>query len=289
MSVPDYPLLLAPDLHVRAWGGSRLGDGVGEAWDLSVHAHGPSTVRNGALSGTRLSDVVEAHPEAFGGPVRLLAKRLDCKEALSVQVHPRTHDPKTEAWVVLEADPGAGVYHGFLGAPTRGEVRRAAEEGSLPSLLRFVAVERGDVVLVPAGTVHAIGGGLFLFEIQQSADTTYRLFDWGRGRELHLDHALGAAALDPREPRPAARPLDGGERLVATEHFTVDRVAGGEPVAIDPGGAWKAAFLAEGSAAVDGVPLGPGETVLVPGAAGVRTLEPAAACLLLLYGPVPPG
>ena len=91
-----------------------VGKGIGEAWDLSVHENGLSRIRNGALAGRSLAEVVAAEPEAFGGPIELLAKRLDCREDLSVQVHPTTGDPKTEAWVVLQAREGAGVYHGDI-------------------------------------------------------------------------------------------------------------------------------------------------------------------------------
>ena len=271
----DEPLLLEPHLAERVWGGGRLGEKIGEAWDLSVHENGPSRIANGPLRGKRLSDV---DPAVFGGPIELLAKRLDCSAKLSVQVHPRGE--KTEAWVVLDADEGAGVYHGFRAAAGRDEIRRAAEEGSLADLLRFVETPAGTCIFVPSGVVHAIGAGLHLFEIQQSADTTYRLFDWGRNRTLHLDEALDHADLAPVGPFPARR----GARLVTCDHFFVDRVAG--PRMLDPGARWVALLGVAGRGRLGNLEVAPGTTVLIPTGAGNRLFEPDGAdCRIMVYGP----
>ena len=254
---PSTPLRLLPHLAERVWGGSRLGQRIGEAWDLSVHPHGLTRIDGGGT----LRDAARA----WGLDVRLLAKRLDCAQTLSVQVHPQRLEPKTEAWVVLDSAPGAGVYHGFRRRVTKDEVRRAALEGTLPDLLRFVEVKRGDAVFVPSGTVHAIGAGLFLFEIQQSSDVTYRLFDWGRPRELHLDAGLDCAILEPGEWRP--RP---SRHLIECEHFTVDRARGG--ATLDPGPAWRAAL-----------DVASGATTLVVASAGPQRV--AGGAELLVYGP----
>ncbi|MHC4547674.1 MAG: type I phosphomannose isomerase catalytic subunit [Planctomycetota bacterium] len=276
---PDYPLRLTPHLAARVWGGQRLGPGIGEAWDLSVHPHGPCRIANGALRGRTLAEVSGAHPDAFGGPIALLAKRLDCARTLSVQVHPPAGDPKTEAWVVLDATEGAGVYHGFRRPVTREEVRGAGEDGSLPELLRFVRTKPGAAVFVPSGVVHAIGGGLFLFEIQQSADTTYRLYDWGRGRELHLEEGLACAELGTREALPAPR----NGRLVECEYFRVDRLAAAAPV--DPGPTWTALLVLEGSGRLGDVAAEAQQTVLLPAAAGPQRWTPEGASAVLVYGP----
>lgn len=283
----DYPLLLTPHLADRVWGGRMLGDGIGEAWDLSVHENGPSTITNGALSGKTLAEVSSASPADFGGPIALLGKRLDCAQNLSVQVHPKTGDPKTEAWVVLQAEEGAGVYHGFSQAVDPSTVRAAALDGSLPSLLRFLPVQTGQCVFVPSGTVHAIGGGLVLFELQQSADTTYRLFDWGReGRELHLDQGLACSDLVSVDALAVARPLtDGSLRLCACDYFFIDRVDAQKPVALDPGDTWVTVFLITGNARVGDLTLAPGATLMLPRAAGPASLEPIGACSALVYGP----
>ena len=284
MKRPDYPLLLKPHLAERVWGGLRLGRGIGEAWDLSVHPHGPSAIRNGPLEGETLAAVAEAHPGAFGGPIGILAKRLDCREPLSVQVHPP--EEKTEAWVVLEADEGAGVWHGFSRDVTREELEGAARDGAIEDLLRFVPARRGDVIFVPGGTVHAIGGGLLLFEIQQSADTTWRLWDWGRGREVHVEKAAGCADLVTRPPHPPYEPLPTfGERILRCEHFFVDRMSLDDAWELHPGDAWKAVFVLGGKARTSDAEVAKGETMLLPAAAGPRRLLPSPRCDLLLYGP----
>ncbi|MHC4933168.1 MAG: type I phosphomannose isomerase catalytic subunit [Planctomycetota bacterium] len=280
----DYPLLLAPHLAERVWGGDRLGAGIGEAWDLSVHPHGPCRIQNGPLRGKTLAEVSGASPEDFGGPIRLLAKRLDCEADLSFQVHPVKEDPKTESWVVLDAAPGAGVWHGFKRTVTPDELRAAAGDGSLPNLLRFEELSAGDSVFVPSGTVHAIGAGLFLFELQQSADTTYRLFDWGRGRELHLDQALASARLSRFEAQPAFEPGPVGRaRLVACEHFFLDRIEEPGNHRVDPGGSWVAALILDGGARTGDLELEAGSTLMVPAAAGTCNLHTGGAALV--YGP----
>jgi mannose-6-phosphate isomerase len=276
---PDYPLLLTPHLAERVWGGTRLGAGIGEAWDLSVHPHGPCRIANGALKGQTLAEANAAHPDAFSGPIRLLAKRLDCAATLSVQVHPIHGDPKTEAWVVLEAAEGAGVYHGFSRPVTVEEVGRTAADGSLPDLLRFVETPPPTAIFVPSGTVHAIGSGLFLFELQQSADTTYRLFDWGRGRELHLDQALACLDLEVHPPVPP--PRDG--RIVECEHFYIDRLT--TKATFEPHDAWTALLVVEGAGRLGDVSAQSHETVLLPAAAGPRDWTPDGPSTVLRYGP----
>jgi mannose-6-phosphate isomerase len=281
------PLLLSPSLAERPWGGTRFGPGIGEAWDLSVHPNGPSTVASGPHAGRTLAEVVGRRPGDFGGALDLLAKRLDCAANLSVQVHPRAHDAKTEAWVVLAAEPGAGVYLGFRGTPSREQVRAAALDGTLAELLEFVPLVAGDAVFVPAGTVHAIGGGLSLFELQQSSDVTYRLFDWGRtDRELHLDDGLACAELGPPPALPTAFAGPAGRsRLVACDHFVIDRVATGSPVPLDPGGRWIAALVTRGSVTVGEIDAPEGSTVLVPRSAGAVELVPSPDVDLIVYGP----
>ena len=290
MAKADYPLLLTPHLAERIWGGSLLGQGIGEAWDLSVHPNGPARVANGALQGASLSEVAATRAADFGGPIELLAKRLDCAQDLSVQVHPKQGDPKTESWVVLHADPGAGVFHGFVRPVEREEVKKAALDGSLPKLMRFVPVSEGDCIFVPSGTLHAIGGGLLLFELQQSADTTYRLFDWGRGRELHLDQGLACTDLTATEALSRPRILEPARtRLVECEHFFVDRVElDGAQLTLDPAGRWIAVLALHGQARLGDLDLMPGATAMIPAAAGPTTLAASGSGSLLAYGPGQP-
>jgi mannose-6-phosphate isomerase len=281
------PFTLTPHLAERVWGGGRFGRGIGEAWDLSIHPNGPSTISDGPHRGRTLAEVAVDHERDFGGPIELLAKRLDCAENLSVQVHPSTGDAKTEAWVVLGAEPGAGVYLGFAGMPTADEVRAAALDGSLPDLLQFVELVEGDVVFVPAGTVHAIGAGLALFELQQSSDTTYRLFDWGRtDRELHLDEAMACAVLGPPPERP--QPVAVGPsavRLVECPYFHIDRLEVADSIRIHPGARWTAIHGVSGRAQVGAVEVTAGKTAVVPSSAGPVVLQPSPHFVGLRYGP----
>ena len=212
---------LTPFLSERIWGGDRLtrygkdaaAGGIGESWELSFIDGCESTV-----AGTPVS---EHFPRSTWGTraqrferFPVLTKFIDAKDNLSVQVHPddtyalreEGSYGKTEMWIVLEAEEGAGLYLGFRETMTSEDVRRYAEDGTLENYLDFRPVTAGDVFFIPAGTVHAIGRGVLLYEIQQSSDLTYRLYDYhrrdaaGRLRELHVDRALRVSELCPYDP-----------------------------------------------------------------------------------------
>lgn len=262
-----YPLLLEPLLVPRIWGAGRLpalhglearaGEGsepIGESWLLCDE----NVVRNGSFAGKRVFEVVRALGEdllgaynvgSYGLKLALMAKLLDAADDLSIQVHPDDayaleheaatgHLGKAEAWYVMRGAPGARVVWGFAEDVTAQQVRDAVLRGDLERLLRSVPVAPGDVVVNPAGTVHAVGAGLLLFEIQQSSDLTYRLYDYdrrdagGETRRLHLDKALAVADLrasdlatiaGPEAPRDA--PAAPWRRLVTTPQFTLDALA----------------------------------------------------------------
>lgn len=211
------PLFLAPVFQERIWGGSRLAarfaydvpDGrIGECWGISAHPNGPSLVRNGPHAGRSLADVWQSDRSFFGGgPAEgqfpLLAKFLDADDWLSVQVHPDDEAAvelegvprgKAECWYVVEAAPDAQLV---LGHRAQGpeELAELIDAGRWDDLLVRVPVAAGDFVNVPSGTVHALGPGLLVYEMQQSCDTTYRVWDWDRRddedrpRELHLEKA----------------------------------------------------------------------------------------------------
>lgn len=264
--VDIYPLRLGVRFSRRVWGGDRLPrfldtqpaaagtDPIGESWLV----YADNEVLNGRFAGLRLQAVAQklgarlvgtASDARYGERVPLLAKLIDAADRLSVQVHPDdayalTHEAatghlgKSEAWYVLEAAAGAHVLWGFRHDVTPGEVRRAVADGTLPDLMNRVAVQPGDVVYNPAGTVHAIGAGILLFEIQQSSDLTYRLYDYqrldgsGHRRDLHLDRALQVADLSGGERAlHAARELaPGRRRLLSCEHFVMDALDLGVPV-----------------------------------------------------------
>ena len=204
---------LTPTLKEAIWGGTRLfdlgkGEGeslanIAESWELSF-VEGDESKIDGVPVGELLSRD-ELYSEDFGfGAFPVLTKFIDARDNLSVQVHPSDEYAlknegmygKTEAWYVVDCDEGAGLYLGFDKSYTKDEIREAVQSGEIEKMLSFKKVKAGDFFFIPAGTVHAIGKGVLIFEIQQSSTLTYRLYDYkrrdslGRERELHLDKAL---------------------------------------------------------------------------------------------------
>lgn len=261
------PLRPRPHLVRPPWGGRTLarelakGDDpaavIGESWEAW-----PDVLLD---DDRRLGDVAD---------FPLLVKLLDVRETLSVQVHPDDAaaarlegqpQGKTEGWVVLRAEPGARIAYGLRRELGEDELRERARSGEIEADLAWREVAPGDVIDVPAGTIHAIGGGVLLYEVQQPSDLTYRLYDWGRPRPLHLDKAVTVARRWPCEPTAAVRVVgEGREELLRTPWFVVERVAlRGERVAAG----WESLTVVDGVAEVDGEPVAIGETVmLAPGA-----------------------
>ncbi len=226
-----YPIKFKPRVKERIWGGHAIlekkGKAVsrldkdklyGESWDLSSVKGDVSVVANGMLKGNNLEEIIEVYMgelvgeqifERYGLEFPLLIKYLDCNDKLSVQVHPNDelamerHDSfgKTEAWYIADCQEGAAIYLGFKDLNiTREEYIAAVSESRLEALLNRVEVKKGDVFFIPAGTVHALGAGMQVVEVQQTSDVTYRIYDWdrvdasGKGRELHT--ALAVDAID---------------------------------------------------------------------------------------------
>lgn len=218
-------LLFSPDLHPVIWGGSRIpswkglppNDGIGESWEVCALPKASSIIQNTKFAGQRLCDVIAQHPveilgkavaEKYNNQLPLLAKFIDAKQDLSIQVHPndemasRLHHSfgKTEMWYVIDAAPGAFLYSGFKQPITPEEYKQRVADGSITDVLAKHEVKTGDVFYIPAGRVHAICSGVFLAEIQQSSDLTYRIYDYkrkdkeGNERELHTE--LASQALD---------------------------------------------------------------------------------------------
>lgn len=236
------------------WGGHRLRhwvqadfppeEKIGEAWLLSDHPHQSSVVANGPLAGMTLGHLIAERSEELLGwktdRFPLLIKLLDANENLSIQVHPddelaRTYAPKeggkTEAWYVLEADARAGIYLGLRPGAYHDLIRQAIAQATLPDRLLKYHPKPGDCYFVPAGTVHALGGGTVVLEVQQTSDATFRLFDWGRvgpdgkPRMLHIDEGLACVqdAL-PGAGLCAVREMeDHWTRHVDCSFFSVDR------------------------------------------------------------------
>ena len=219
---------------------------------LSAQPLHVSRVAEGPLQGSRLSDLwssraaqLAGQPHDPAGPFPLLIKFLDCRELLSIQVHPNDQIArdlgagelgKSEAWVVLDAEPAARIYAGLRQGTTRDDVQRQLDCGTLAESLHELSPRKGDCLFLPAGVVHAVGGGVLLAEVQQSSDATFRLFDWnrlgadGKPRTLHRNEALRSIDWTAGPVTPAVgSPLEGlapgnrGQRLVACPYFTLDR------------------------------------------------------------------
>lgn len=200
----------------------------------------------------------------------LLVKLLDTQQMLSVQVHPNDTDArmrvgaphgKAEGWVVLDADPGARIAFGLNRSLSEQQLREHALSGEIEADLAWIEPRPGDVIDVPPGTIHAIGPGLLLYEVQEPIDLTWRLYDWGRGRDLHLNHAVSVALRDPL-PTPFRAPQaisPGVERLLSTRNFVVERV---QLPAVRQG--WEAVTVILGSARVGNEILPRGSTVVLP-------------------------
>jgi len=320
-----YPLRFEPLFRRYIWGGRRLGtilnkpigpdEDYAESWEIVDHGQDQSVVACGELRGTRLGDLVANHGSALFGrhdPQRsfpLLFKFLDAARALSVQVHPddaqaaRLDPPdlgKTEAWVVIHADPGSLIYAGLRAGVDRKAFQAAVDAGRTESCLHHFPVQTGDCIFIPAGTVHALGAGLVIAEIQQASDTTFRLFDWnrvgpdGRPRPLHIQAGLDAidfsrGPVQPQIPQTTKSRLV--ERLVACSKFVLDRRQVREQVVM--GGDERFHLLAvlagrvELSGDPSGEPLACGQTALLPASAGATLAIPQGiATLLDIYLPL---
>lgn len=260
---PLYPLRFAPVYKHYLWGGDRFRalfrrsvpgreTAVAESWEIADHPHGESVIQNGPLKGYRLGDLVRQRPQSLFGPGRfdpqspptrfpLLLKYLDAVQALSIQVHPSDRlaremgledSGKTEVWVVVDAEPGSGLWLGTNRPMTKGELEDAVRRGETESVMNWIPVEVGDCFHIPPGTLHALGPGILVAEVQTSSDATFRVFDWnrvdaeGKRRALRLSEAiraLNASEAPARRQIPGATAFPNCERLVVEERFTVDR------------------------------------------------------------------
>jgi mannose-6-phosphate isomerase len=236
------PFKLAPYFRTRVWGFNDLspwydyktdGEPIGEVWLTGEMC----TAETGPLTGQSLKEITAAHGEALLGRGRageefpLLVKVLFPKEKLSVQVHPddalaqKYGEPrgKTECWYALDAQPGAEVALGIKPGTPLDEVRVAIEESRLEELLACVPVCKGDMIFVDAGTVHAIGPGAVLLETQQTSDLTYRMYDYGRPRELHLEKSFEAMRLTTGSGKMTPKNVNGHSILIDQKYFRVER------------------------------------------------------------------
>jgi mannose-6-phosphate isomerase len=317
-----YPLRFEPIYQYRLWGGRRLGDvltaplpsgPVGEAWILSDRDDHPSRVTDGPLKGQTVGQLLAQFSQPLLGKLAgrfrrfpLLLKFLDAHEMLSVQVHPSDakknllppgETGKTEAWVVVQAAPESRIYAGLKPGTTPDDLRRALTNGTVADDLVCFSPKPGDGVFVPAGTVHALGGDVVAFEIQQNSDVTFSLYDWdhvdaktGQRRPLQIEQALacvdfaedGAAGLVTpvvEATTPAER-----ERLFHCEHFWLWRLRGQSPFTVGAAGVPRILVCVQGAGQVEHVganyAVGKGDVLLLPAVVGECTFHPQGAVAL---------
>ena len=304
-------LQLNPEYRDYIWGGSRLKPGfapIAEAWVV----YAEDRVAGGPWAGQTLREIAgHSGPALLGQPVMqrtgaqfpLLIKLLDCAQWLSLQVHPndeqaeRLEGPgffgKTEAWHVLNAEPGAQLIAGLKPGTTADSLAAAIRGGTVIDRAQYLPVKAGDSIFMRPGTIHALGPGLLIYEVQQTSDLTYRVFDWNRPqtgrRVLHIDKSLAVAdpaAVGAVRPLPALAAND-CQTLVACPYFTLDLVvAESETMTLDTGGlTFHALTVIEGQAEVacgdERVMLQRFESVVVPAASRRYELRPITPCRVL--------
>ena len=253
------PFLLSPACKQTIWGGNLLKteynkhadfDNIAESWECSTHPDGISTVASGAFCGQKLSQVLQVHPEYVGShphtvcELPILIKFIDAERNLSIQVHPDDdyalkHENslgKTEMWYIVKATPGAQLIYGFNNDVNKEIISAALANDSIMKYLRKISVNAGDTFFIEAGTVHGIGAGNLLVEVQENSNITYRMYDYnrvddsGKKRELHLNKALSVASFkssnNPRQPMHIIKYSQGCARefLHRCQYFQVEKV-----------------------------------------------------------------
>lgn len=301
---PDVkqPFELLPLFRERVWGRSSLApffssspdkEPIGEVW---------FTFRDNPTSlGKSLGEVLTSYPGVLGsaadsnfpGVCPLLVKLIFTSERLSVQVHPddvyaREHHDclgKTEAWYIMDAQPPGEVAIGFKETLTPERFEESVKTGEIENLLEWRKVRAGDVVFTPAGTVHAIGAGLTVCEIQENSDITYRLYDYGRPRELHLEHGIKVSRLQPHDCESELVAVSPGrDSLLHCDYFRIERLRPEAPIEIpETPGYYLILICLKGEGTIAGVPFSPGRAWFVPAGAAKFPLDAAGSEWILTY------
>lgn len=328
------PLVFAPLFRSYLWGGRRLATKLGknlpaegiwaESWEIVDHPQGQSIVQAGPWQGWSLGQLVQEHPVAILGsrsyssigsarPAEaisrfpLLLKYLDCQNVLSVQVHPddaygsqmRTPDlGKTEAWYIIDAQPGSLLYAGLKDGVSQADLAQAIRAGKTEDCLHALRPSPGDCIFIPAGTVHALGAGLVVAEIQQASDCTFRLYDWdrvdasGSPRPLHIEQALEVIDFDrgPVDPiLPVSRGVGLGEKLVDCDKFRLTRLSQSASYELDLS-TCQIVAVPQGTATLETdhgqIELLTGQSALVPHACGQAKLTVGCDTTVLAAQPV---
>ncbi len=280
-------LKLNPVYKDYLWGGNRLkslfnkdfdGDIAAESWELSCHKDGESVIEGGSHDGETLSHYLEnINPSALGrnnpkGELPILIKFIDSRQALSIQVHPNDdyarafHDNgKTEMWYIVAAEPDAYLYYGLKNEISKEEFARRIEDGTLAEVLQKIPVKKGESYFIEAGTIHAIGAGIVIAEIQQSSNLTYRVFDYnrtdanGNKRPLHIEQALDVTELSP-----AKNFIRAGDVIADCDYFTVkERELSGKNIHIVDDQSFLAIVIISGSGSINGKEFRSGDTFFI--------------------------
>jgi len=320
MSIKLYPLVFEPILQDRIWGGTKLKTDLGkniptqttgESWELSTVQDNVSVVKQGEYAGKPLTDLLEQFPaevlgtkvhEKFGTQFPLLFKFLDAKEDLSIQVHPndelakKRHNSfgKTEMWYVMQADEGSRIIVGFKEKSSPEEYLDKLKNKNLIDILNEQPVKKGDVYFLETGTIHAIGAGIVIAEIQQTSDITYRIYDWdrvdanGNGRQLHVEEALEAMNYNPTDTKKEyTKNINESNVTVDCPYFTTNYfpLEGSADITKD-GNSFTVYICTEGDYSIDAegetYNFKKGDTVLIPAALKAFTLN-GTATLLEIY------
>lgn len=322
MFLPEQPIRFEPIFRSYIWGGDRLASQLGkkppgsgiwaESWEIVDHREGESVVSEGPLAGWTLRQLIESFPleilgkDAPSERFPLLLKYLDCERVLSVQVHPNDEygekmaQPdrgKTEAWYVIEAVPGAKLYAGLKPGVDRQSLEKAVAEERTEDCLHVLYPNPGDCVYIPAGTLHALGEGLLVAEIQQASDCTFRLYDWnrvdkdGKPRQLHIEQALEVTDFEsgPIQAVEKTKPLPNqARRLVECDKFVLDEYdrAGGYEIQSNQ---WAIVTVPKGSASIrsqqETFEMSRGQSLLVPAACKDAILEVHEQSVVLVSTP----
>jgi len=300
--VLDQPIRLLPIFRERVWGRESLApyfpdaprnQRIGEAWYTFTD--------NATSLGLSLGELLASEPRILGaaadpkhpGLCPLLVKMLFTTERLSVQVHPdddyaREHHAslgKTEAWYIVDAEPPAEVAVGFRQPISAERLRESAQTGEIEQLLDWRKVKPGDVIYTPAGTVHAIGAGLTVCEIQENSDITYRLYDYGRPRELHLEHGMAVSHLGPHEHSAQKVKLASWrDQLAESPYFRIERLRPINSITIERGLSFYLLLIClRGSGSIAEARFAPGQAWMIPAGNGPVEMDAAGSEWILTY------
>lgn len=305
-----YPMKLTAPCKDYIWGGTRLreeygkisdADRIAESWELSCHKDGESIIFNGDFAGKTLSEFIKENGNDILGKncdkfdnFPILIKLIDAKDNLSVQVHPDNDYAlrvegeygKTEMWYIVDCDPGAELLYGFKGNIVKEEFERRIKDNTLLEVTNSVPVHKGDVFFIEAGTLHAIGKGILIAEIQQNSNTTYRIYDYGRvgadgkPRQLHVEKAVEVTKLTPPEyPTKAMGEIEqkdgcSVQLLSKCNYFRVNKVCVWEHCVLEASAkSFNSVLVLDGEGEIDGVKLKKGDSCFIPAGYGEYTFK----------------